>query len=277
MPDTKAGDEPIASFFRFVPDARAPQRADRSAAGTMPARAFQYCEALRVASSFGWYVFPPLDFGLIWDGADIDWTYDGGENWLPLKAAQYPDFAAAFDAVAPDDVKSFSPPFLGALFEPGLVQIWSGFVARTAADWSLLVRPCANLPRSKSFEVYEGIIETDRWFGPLFINLRLTRTDVPIFFSTEIPLFQAQPIPRSVYADAISNAFEIVPGLEDLTPADWDDFRRTVVKPNSDPDRKRGKYAAETRKRHKGAEACPVAHQDEELLLVGATAPTPED
>jgi hypothetical protein len=265
-PAAETSRDPTISFFRFIPDIRPPQRADRSAGGTMPARAFQYCEALRAASSYGWYIFPPLDFGLIWDGAEMSWTYDNGETWLPLKAAQFPDFAAAFDAVAPDDIKTFSPPFLGAMFEPGLVQIWSGLVARTAPDWSLLLRPCANLPRSKSYDVYEGIVETDRWFGPLFINLRLTRTDTPIFFSNEIPLFQAQPIPRSVYADEVSNAFEIVSGLEDLTVQDWADFRRTIVKPNTDPDRRRGKYATDTRKRSKGdaAETAEAASTEDE-------------
>ena len=33
-------------FYRFIPGARAPQRADRSAAGSMPTRAFRYCEAM---------------------------------------------------------------------------------------------------------------------------------------------------------------------------------------------------------------------------------------
>ena len=57
---------------------------------------------------------------------------------------------------APDDIKGFSPPFVGALQEPGVVQIWSGLVARTAPGWSLLVRGPANLPRSLGYEVYEG-------------------------------------------------------------------------------------------------------------------------
>ena len=61
-----------------------------------------------------------------------------------------------------------------------MVQIWSGLVARTAPGWSLLVRGPANLPRNLAYEVYEGIVETDRWFGPLFTNIRFTRTNVPV-------------------------------------------------------------------------------------------------
>jgi hypothetical protein len=52
------------------------------------------------------------------------------------------------------------------------VQIWSGLIARTAPGWSLLIRPPANLPRLPGLDAYEGLVETDRWFGPLFTNHR---------------------------------------------------------------------------------------------------------
>ena len=50
------------------------------------------------------------------------------------------------------------------------------------------LRPPANLPRNLAYDLYEGIVETDRWFGPLFTNIRLVKTDRPVHFSTEIPL-----------------------------------------------------------------------------------------
>jgi hypothetical protein len=66
---------PVVTFYGAVPGIRAPIRADASGLGTLPSRGFQYCEALRTASSFGWYVFPPIDFTLQWDGSQIIWTY----------------------------------------------------------------------------------------------------------------------------------------------------------------------------------------------------------
>src|ERR671934_152775 len=53
---------PVVTFYGAVPGIRAPIRADASGLGTLPSRGFQYCEALRTASSFGWYVFPPILF-----------------------------------------------------------------------------------------------------------------------------------------------------------------------------------------------------------------------
>ncbi len=240
---------PLVVFHRFTPLGRLPQPADRSAAGSLPTRAFRYCEPITSAAGFGYYVFAPMDFSLLWDGVSISWSHAGAEGWMPLGSAQFPDLAASFDATAPSHVQGFAPPFVSALQEPGLVQLWSGLVCRTRPGVSLLVRPPANLPRPGGYELYEGIIETDRWFGPLFAALRLTRTHQPVVFSSELPLFQVQPLPRSVYASATLNDYELVPELQQLTGKDWDDYYDTVVRPNVAEDRPRGSYAAALRKR----------------------------
>ena len=93
---------PIVTFFRFVPECRLPMRADRAAAGTMPTRAFRHCEAMTSASAFGWYVFPPITFSLMWDGgSEIFWTFKGEDAWFPLSKVQFPGFADHFDKTAP--------------------------------------------------------------------------------------------------------------------------------------------------------------------------------
>ena len=177
------------------------------------------------------------------------WTWEGAGQWLPLKSAQFPNFRALFDSVAPEEIREYAPPFLGALQEPGLVQLWTGLVVRTAPGWSLIVRAPVNVPRSGTYEPYEGIIETDHWFGPLITNMRLTKTNVPIDFRADFPLLQVQPIPRHAYDDATLNNYELVPDLNQLTPEDWDDYYDTVVRPHVQEVRPRGQYASAARKR----------------------------
>ncbi len=94
-----------------------------------------------------------------------------------------------------------------------------------------------------------GLIETDRWFGPLITNLRLTKTDVPIDFRADFPLLQVQPLPRQAYEDTTLNNYELVPDLNQLTPEDWDDYYDTVVRPHVQEVRRRGQYAAAARMR----------------------------
>ena len=240
---------PLITFHRFIPTARYPMRADRSAAGSLPTRAFRYCEPATSAAAFGWYVFPPISFSVQWDGNDMIWTWDGANQWYPLKAVQFPDFRAHFDAIAPEEIREFSPPFLGALQEPGLLQMWTGLVLRTRPCWSALVRAPANVPRSGTYELYEGIVETDRWFGPLITNMRITKTNTPVEFHADFPLLQIQPVPREAYDDATLNDYELVPDLAGLRPEDWDDYYDTVVRPNVQENRPRGQYAAAARKR----------------------------
>ncbi len=245
--------DPTVTFYRAIPQSFEPMRADRSALGVIPTAAFQYCEALTSASAFGWYVFPPMTVHLQYDGTDMLWSHDDSDTWFPLTSEHFPAFPEHFDAAAPEDIKGYAPPFLTRTFFPGVVQIWSGLFVRTAPGWSLLVRPPVNLPRSQSFECYEGILEADRWFGPLFINLRLTATDRPIEINHKRPLMQVQPLLRQTYADQNLRAFRVVDDLASLTPEEWNGYRETIVKPNRGHYRSVGAYAASVRKRGKHA------------------------
>ncbi len=238
---------PTIEFYRFVEAGRAPQRADRAAGGTLPTRAFRYCEAATTASALGWYVFPPIGFRLLWTGTEMAWTYAGAPAWYPLGVAQFPGFREHFDNTVPERIKQYSPTFLAALPEPGTVQIWSGLVARTKPGWSLLARSPANMSRGAGYDLFEGVIEADRWFGPLFINIRLGRTNSPIDFDPNLPLFQVQPIQRDAYSDAVLNDVQLRP-FNTIADDEWDDYYQTVVQPSLQPC-PHGAHAAAVRKR----------------------------
>ena len=248
---------PIIHFHRLIEQTRAPIRADRSAAGTLPTRATRYCEAATSAAGFGWWVFPPTDLTLLWDGDSIFWQYK--DEWLALTAAQFPHFSHIFNSAAPANLAGCAPPFLTVLPEPGTLQIWTGLIAQTAPDWSLLIRPPANLPLQGGYALYEGIVETDRWFGPLFTNLRFTRSNSPVRLAANFPLAQVQPIPRHVYSDEILTSANLTSDIAALTTTEWDAYRASVVEPNSRPHRPFGAYAVAARKRRRGV--CPVQHQ----------------
>src|SRR3954447_15824463 len=242
-----AAEPVVCQFFRLIPDAPIPQRADPSADGMLPVRGYRYCEALRTASAFGWYLYPPLNFSLVWDGVEIAWTYEGADSWYPLRSAQYPGFRRLFEDTAPEGLGPLAPTFMAVARDPGVVQIWSGYLARSAPGWALLSRGPANIPRTQGYEHFEGIVETDTWFGPLFTNIRLTRSNSPIEFSIRYPLFQVQPLLRECYLEPSFSLRE----LTELEPADWERFAATM-KPNADNTRPLGHYAVDARKRLRG-------------------------
>jgi hypothetical protein len=245
--------EPIIRFHQLTSRGRAPMRADRSACGTLPMRAVRYCEALTSATAFGWWLFCPIDIEMLWDGTEIFWRCDEAPDWMPLQpSAQLPNYAAEFDAMAPKGLEGCSPPFLTALPEPGSVQLWTGLMARSAPDWHLLVRSPANMAPTGGISLYEGIVETDRWFGPLFTNMRFTRSHTPVRLRADYPLVQVQPIPRQTYSNDTLDRMEVTSEMAD---DDWEAYSSTIVEPNQRPDRSFGAYATAARKlRHQ----CPA-------------------
>ena len=148
------------------------------------------------------------------------------------------------ESVTQRPVKPLAPPFLVPAREPGVVQIWSGYLARTAPGWALLSRGPANIPRTQGYEHFEGIIESETWFGPLFTNVRLTRTNSPIEFHVRRPLFQVQPILRECYEEPRFEVLEIA----DMKAVDWQRFEATM-RPNTQQLRPLGHYAVDTRRR----------------------------
>lgn len=177
--------------------------ADNDAGGSMPIRAFRYCEPMRQACAFGWHLYPPCDFDLQWNGSGIAFRAWGGgmpEPWQPLQpSAWLPGAAEAWDAEAPDALRHMAPPSLTALPEPGTVQISFGVAARIAPDWRLLLRAPANRPHGAGFENAEGMIAAPD-ARILFVAVRLTRTDTPIAFRDTTPIAQVQPVPLAALA-----------------------------------------------------------------------------
>lgn len=236
----------VCRFYRLFAQAPKPRRADDAADGMIGVRAYRYCEALRTASSYGWYLFPPINFALRLERNVTYWTYEGADGWQTLRGAQYPGFSEDFDRAAPDAMKALPPLCLAAAREPGVVQIWSGYLARTAPGWSLLSRKPANIPVTEDYEHFEGLVETDSWFGPLFTNIRLTRTHSEVRFHKNYPLFQVQPVRRECY---LNPSFAVL-GPEDLDEAAWRRYAATMA-PNKDPERRLGHNAVDSRKRRR--------------------------
>lgn len=225
--------------------------ADASADGTMPTRAFRYCEAMRLAAGAGYAVQAPDDFDLMWDGEQIMHRqfHDGAP--LPWNAVQpniwLPGWDDGWNQHAPEELHGQAPPTLTALREPGLVQIALGIAVRLPADWRLWVRPPANLARLAGFEFFEGVMEcaTARH---VFINARLTKTDVPLAIRVGAPLVQMVPVPLSTFTTP-RVSIDALNGRED-EPIPWNELMGAMqVEPNDKPP---GTYAAAERKAMKG-------------------------
>jgi hypothetical protein len=213
-------------------------------------RAARYCDAITTASGFGWWLFPPVDTLLFWDGRIILWSTDGDE-WTPIDdTVHFPGFPQDFDEQAPSNLHGAAHPYLSALPEPGLIQVSLGVLASTAEGWCLLIRRPPNFPLPGHMDHFEGIITTDRRIGNIFVNLRLTKTDFPIRLRADMPLVQVQPIPRALLAEAVLNDMKV---CDTLGAEEWEAYHSTIAEPNTRPDRGFGAYATAERRARRRA------------------------
>ena len=249
---------PAARFMSYTDLPMAPRPALRDAGGFLPIRAARYCEAVTSACGFGWWLYPPMDAWLLWDGGSVFYSFDG-EEYAPLDdSCAFPGMSDAIAAHAPAGLEPVGGALFTAMQEPGVVQVSLGVIAATAAGWSLLLRRPANVPLFGGYDVLEGIVETDTWRAPLFINLRLTRTHAPVRLHARAPLVQAQPVPQWLYQPATMADMQ-AGTLADMTAADWEAWEARFVEPSSRPLRAKGEYAVASRKRQRGG-GCPVVH-----------------
>ncbi|MFC4018314.1 DUF6065 family protein [Micromonospora sp. GCM10011542] len=228
-----------AEIYSLYDDTRPAEAASASLRGSLPARAVQHCPPVAAGSGFGWYVYPPADFALRWDGQDTEWTVleeNEPAGWRSLAGGydgKLPDAAARL-AGAPerfrDDLDIFdryggSIPFLDA--DPraaNTIELVTGVVARTSPGWCLLARGVPNWPVQRGLQLYEGVVETDWYTSLLPTILRLTEPGQVVRFYRNIPLMCLQPVHRSTL-DAFRHA-ELVSeqGLADWPEDVWADF-----------------------------------------------------
>ncbi|WP_353314100.1 hypothetical protein [Shimia sp. NS0008-38b] len=190
-------------------------KADTAALGRIPISAYQYCEAVRTASSMGWYVFPPTDFSLSYDGTEV-FIADEGE-WRPLISEPLPENLESRWEAEFESKFGACPNMLSELSDPGVVQIFTGlFVSTPKNQWSH-VRPLVNIHAKSSFWCYEGIVETDSFSPlPLFINIQMTRTNSEIYFPKEFPLFQISCVPSEIRD--LNKAAHMATVFDDVVP-----------------------------------------------------------
>lgn len=201
-------------------------RADRSALGTLPAAAFQFCEPVRTATGAGWYIFPPRDATLIWDGFTVQ-VETGGKCSALVEETLGEAFQTTWDSIAPEKLRGKSLPWISSLSVQGFVQIWSGYFIRAKPGYGIWIRHLANFKSNPAYSVIEGFVEVDTYAPcPLFCNLQINKTDVPILIKRDFPLFQVMPIGHEIFDSEIGSVSDIFRGGEsqDDKESSWTHF-----------------------------------------------------
>ena len=210
------------TFYKASPDAPDLTRADGSLFGNMPLRAYQYCPPFRQASGFGWYLYPPCNLMLKTDGSDFFWKQDHEPKWRLLMSESF------YRPAANTPKGIMAAPFMSTVRESNVIQIWSGYFAKAAPDWALMMRGPVNFSLSKHLSYVEGIIEPDWWHGPLLFNIEITITETPIILPKTRPLVHALPIYKPSYSKEMLDDVPVVQP-EDIPEEVWQEFHHAAT------------------------------------------------
>lgn len=237
-PETGAADRPIVEFFCLYPDMPEPEPASRDVRGSVPARAGKVCTPMTVASGFGWYIYPPADFALRWDGSQTEWSLledNEPAGWCSLSGGYDAALPAGRDVLArvPEqrrkdlDIFDMFGGTLGFINAdprgPERVELITGVIARTPPGWQLLVREPPNWPREDGVQIHEGIIETEWFRSYLPTILRLTIQNRVVRFYRSLPIMVAQPIPTAALV-AARGPFVVQRGADRFPDDVWADY-----------------------------------------------------
>ena len=244
--------EPMITFWQVVPvpGGRLPSRASRFAGGTAPVSSTP-CGPFNRANIYGWHLYPPRSFALAFDGASVWWAIAPDEDTHALSEWEersindlemeplMPDvinrgFFEHWQEYAPPEVKENAPPFLSmSVHDPSTVQIWTGAFCRTRQGVWIKVRgPVNDTRRPMGCEALEGIVKSDTYGGFLFGNLKFIRTDTPVYFRHDVPIFHIEPMLSWSENDL---TMEVHNGIESMTDERWASYygvvKRVAKKP----------------------------------------------
>ena len=234
-------------FFAGMPDIHPPKRAEATLGGAASHRASLYCQPFLLANSFGWYVNPPLDIDLRWDGAEVKWRSADLDPWSVLETYVNVQNFLYLAQHAPNDTRRLlNVPWLAVGPEPGIVQLWTGLFVVSEPGWCTLVRGLVNSRRDPNYDVLEGIIDTDWWLGPMVFPIQIRRTDQIIRIRKQTPIVQLQPIHRACLSDATLPDTMETKTVDDWSAEEWQRYKSSMeLKENT---ARHGTYRAESRR-----------------------------
>ncbi|MNJ32182.1 hypothetical protein D3C77_268400 [compost metagenome] len=192
----------------------------------------------------GYLLYSPVDFNLLWDGDQVFIQFVGMEEWIIVDKIFLPHSLEHWQASVPSHLIDTLPVFLEAFPERGVLQLWSGYFISTPPGESLWIRSPVNQPPAHTHFTLEGIVETDWWAGPLFTNIVISKTDVPILFRRNKPLLQIIPLPRSSHLRDRKPSITLS-DISATTPSEFLDRMKETA------DRRNGEHSGSYRKQAK--------------------------
>lgn len=173
--------------------------AEKTLNGTAHPAGVKFCRPFSLANASGWWLFPPIDFDILWKGGKefdlkMHESFSNSDHILTNSLIRETD-QVHIEKWCP--INTGRSKFTLGAVEDGVVQVWTGTIFQTPPGWCLHVCSPINFD-IYGYRVMEGILETDWMFYDIWINLKFTEQNRWIEFrKTQFPpLAQIVPVTR---------------------------------------------------------------------------------
>lgn len=208
-------------IYRLHPSGAIFEKANNKLSGDANEGAVKYCGPYIHANQSGWWVNPPFDMDISYNG---DGTYtekllDDFEN--------LENYVIRSNLRKEDKFRDVTRSLLGkGLAAPDVYQIWTGCVFRTPPGWCLHIRSPINFTEShkRPFWIQEGILETDWMAYDIWLNVEFIRPGELVKFRRNMwpPLAQIVPVRRESYHAKWEKSDEIMDSSKPEHKDVWD-------------------------------------------------------
>lgn len=235
---------PQVEFLLINESTPAPTPASESLNGSLPSRAVQKCSPVTEASGFGWYIYPPVDFALRWDGNETclallednepgAWRSLAGGGCVRFPAGRAMlgeltgDRLEDLDRVLPpegQDIANADPQAVHL----DHVEMNFGVAVRTSPGWVTVVRSVPNWPLS-GYQVLEGVVETEWYRSDLPTIIRLLEPGRIVRFYRHVPAACLQIVPKVAVRLSHAAPARIVSGAANFSDEEWTEWVDSVA------------------------------------------------
>jgi len=182
------------TVWRLSPYACRVEPAEKTLKGNANKEAVIWCHPFSTANRLGWWIYPPADLDVTWDGEKLSHEMHG----------EYPSIERSIIqqlSNRKEEVWWNRSKFTWGLVEPNVFQMWTGLIFQTPPGWSLLVRSPINHEK-EPFHIMEGVIEADWMQYDIWLNVVMDNsTQVAKFRRAQnTPIAQIIPVQRAAYS-----------------------------------------------------------------------------
>jgi hypothetical protein len=170
------------------------EKANKLCLGKANKSGVRWCGPYSSANQLGFWVYPPVDMEIFYNGNSFSGTAEqySNEDYFKIKSLIKSEDKVNIEKWC--DSNTGRTKFTWGEADKNVVQIWTGLIFQTPPGYCLQIRSPINFPR-ENYHVMEAVLETDWMHYDIWINL-ICEPNKKISIKKDLPIAHLVPVKR---------------------------------------------------------------------------------